>query len=104
MFGKRGNDNQLAESEAIEWGIENQYTDWQIKQFQYAQMQEQQRRANQAEYEAEQRVYADRAKRHEQERQARAAMVRRNGGTWIALPDGSCIDCNGNIVSASDLY
>ncbi len=104
MFGRKRNNDEMAESELLEWLIENQYTDWQIKQFQYAQMQEQQRRADRAEYEAEQRMYADRAKRHEQERQARAAMVRRNGGTWIALPDGSYIDGNGNIVSASDLY
>ena len=102
MFGNR-NDNQMAESESIEWQIENQYTDWQIKQFQFDQMQEAKRRADQAAYEAEQRMYTDRAKRHEQERLQRAAMVKRNGGKWIELPDGSFITGDGTIAYPSDL-
>lgn len=95
--------DEMAVSEALEWQIENQYTDWQIKQFQFQQMKEQQRRADQAAYEAEQRMYTDRAKRHEQERLQRAAMVKRNGGKWIELPDGSCITGDGTIAYPSDL-
>ena len=103
MFGKRNSDNELAESEAIEWGIENAYTDLQIKQFQFQQMQEAQRRADQAEYEADQRMYADRARQHEADRKARAAQVRANGGRWIMQKDGSAIDSDGNIIDASYL-
>jgi len=102
LFGG-SNDNDMAESEAIEWGIENAYTDWQIKRHQYEQMQEAQRSADRAEYEAEQRMYADRAKRYEKERKERAARVRANGGQWIELEDGSFIDGDGNILSRSDM-
>lgn len=94
--------DEMAVSESLEWQIENSYSDLQIKQFQFQQMQEAQRRAYQAEYEAEQRMYSDRARQHESDRKARAARVRANGGRWIQQADGSVIDAEGNILSASE--
>lgn len=99
LFGR--NDDEMAESESLELAIENQYSDLLIKRNQYEQMQEQQRRADRAEYDAEQRVYAERSIRYEHERLERAAMVKRNGGRWIQRADGSIIDGDGNIMSAS---
>lgn len=101
LFGR--NDDEMAESESLEWAIENQYADLLIKRHQYEQMQEAQRNADRSEYEAEQRMYADRAKRYEKERKERAARVRANGGQWIELEDGSFIDGDGNILSRSDM-
>lgn len=100
FFGR--NDDEMAESESLEWAIENQYSDLLIKRHQYDQLQEQQRRADRAEYDAEQQMYADRARQHESDRQARAAQVRANGGRWIQRFDGSFIDQDGNILSASE--
>lgn len=102
MFGKR-NDNQMAESEAIEWGIENAYVDNQTKRFLFEQLQDEQRQRNLAAYDAEQQRHAQNYQAMESERRARAAQVRANGGKWIALPGNRYIDADGNIVYASDL-
>jgi len=102
LFGKRSNDETvMADAEEQEYRIDGIYLDNQRKRFELEQMQEQQRRADRAEYDAEQRMYADRAKRDEAERKARAAQVRANGGRWIQRDDGTWIDCDGKIVSAS---
>jgi len=102
MFGKR-NDNQMAESEAIEWGIENAYVDNQTKRFLFEQLQDEQHQRNLAAYDAEQQRHAQNYQAMESERRARAALVRANGGKWIELPDGSCITGDGTIAYPSDL-
>ncbi len=105
MFGRKQvqfvDDSGMADSEEQEYRIGGLYLDNETKQFLYEQMQDQQRSAYRAEYDAEQRLYAERVNRYEQERLERAAMVKRNGGRWIQRADGSIIDGDGNIMSAS---
>lgn len=103
LFG-RSNDNQMAESEKLEWEIENSYVELQMKKLRYEQAVEEQRRRDEAEYKAEQKMYADRAKRYEQERLSRKATVKRyGGGKWLPQPDGTFWDLDGNIIYPSDL-
>ena len=103
LFG-RNTDNQMAESERLEWEIENSYVDLQMKRLRYEQAVEEQRRKDRAEYEAEQKMYADRNKRYEKERLERKAVVKKHGnGQWLLQPDGTYWDFEGNIVYPSDL-
>lgn len=103
LFG-RNTDNQMAESERLEWEIENSYVDLLMKRLRYEQAVEEQRRKDRAEYEAEQEMYANRAKRDEQDRLNRKAAVKRyGGGKWLQQSDGTFWDLDGNIVYPSDL-
>lgn len=102
LFGC-SNDNQMAESERLEYEIKNSHVELQMKELRYEQAAEEQRRKDKAEHDAEQKMYADRAKRYEQERLVRKAAVRRNGGRWIQQPDGTVWDGDGNIIQPSDL-
>lgn len=103
LFG-RNTDNQMAESERLEWEIENSYVELQMKRLRYEQAVEEQRRKDKAEYDAEQKMYADRSKRYEAERLARKSAVKRyGGGKWLAQSDGTFWDFDGNIVYPSDL-
>jgi len=103
LFG-RNTDNQMAESERLEWEIENSYVELQMKRLRYEQAVEEQRRKDKAEYDAEQKMYADRNKRYEKERLERKAVVKKRGnGQWLLQTDGTYWDFEGNIVYPSDL-
>ncbi|MBK9497232.1 MAG: hypothetical protein IPO08_22485 [Xanthomonadales bacterium] len=96
-------DNRMAESEAIEWGIEIAYTELQIKRHEYEQLTDSKRRADSAEYDAEQQQHAQNYQAMERERKQRSALVKANGGKCIELPGGRIIDTDGSIIYSSDL-
>ncbi len=96
LFGR--NDDEMAESESLEWAVENQYSDLLIKRHQYEQMQEQQRRADRAEYDAEQAARATSNRQAEVERQARA---KRANGQIVQLPNGDLLFPDGTVTTGS---